>query len=229
MLGHHACFATSGSLGSVSQTTPPPCRTGLALGGGFTTSIARASVLKVLEGKNIPMNCAPGVSAGSVAAAGFSSGATRNPRLRSLPDRLRQIALYEIGGLGLISPVFALATGISPTNSLGLLAALALIVGTWNGLYSTVFDWAEAAMTGRSADHRPPLLRVAHAVMLEAGAVVATTPVIACWTNVSCEAALLEDVGLTLAYSAYAFVFGLVYDSLFPIDSERWMVEVING
>jgi len=43
------------------------------------------------------------------------------------------------------------------------------------------------------------------------------------------QAALLEDVGLTLAYSAYAFVFGLLYDSLFPIDSERWMVEVING
>ena len=31
------------------------------------------------------------------------------------------------------------------------------------------------------------------------------------------------------AYSACAFVFGLVYDSLFPIDSERWMVEIING
>ena len=43
------------------------------------------------------------------------------------------------------------------------------------------------------------------------------------------KAALLQDLGLTLAYSAYAFVFGLIYDSLFPIDSDRWIAEAING
>ena len=156
-------------------------------------------------------------------------GATRKPRLRSLPDRLRHIAAYEVGGLGVIAPVFALAAGIPPTSSLGLLASLALIVGAWNGVYSTAFDWAEGAVAGRSADNRPLLLRVAHAVLLEAGAAVATTPVISAWTNVTWKTALLEDVGLTLAYSAYAFVFGLVYDSVFPVDSKTWIVEAING
>jgi len=155
-------------------------------------------------------------------------GVTRKPRLRSLSDRLRQIILYEIGGLGLICPLFALAVGLSPIRSAGLLAILALIVAAWNGLYSTAFDWAEIATTGRSPDGRPPSLRVAHAVMLEAGAAVATTPVIAVWTHVSWKAALLDDVGLTIAYSVYEVVFGLLYDSLFPIDSERWIAEGID-
>ena len=35
--------------------------------------------------------------------------ARRKPRLRSLRDRLRQIAMYELGGLVVISPVFAVA------------------------------------------------------------------------------------------------------------------------
>ena len=90
----------------------------------------------------------------SFAASNSIEAATRTHRLRSLPDRLRQIVLYEIGGMGLISPIFAVAVDISPAKSLGLLAALALIVALWNALYSTAFDWAEAAVTGRSADSR---------------------------------------------------------------------------
>ena len=64
--------------------------------------------------------------------------------------------------------------------------------------------------------------------MLETGGVVATTPVIAAWTAVTWRLALLEDVGLTLAYSAYALCFGLIYDSLFPIDSKWTIVEATN-
>src|SRR3954454_1247698 len=101
----------------------------------------------------------------SFKASDSIEGSTQKPRLRSLPDRVRQIALYELSGLCLISPVFALFAGISPANSVGLLALLALIVAAWNGLYSTVFDWAEQAITGRGADERPILLRVLCALL----------------------------------------------------------------
>jgi uncharacterized membrane protein len=141
-------------------------------------------------------------------------------RLRSLPDRLRQVALYEIGGMCLISPLFAMITGASPGHTAGLLLMLSLAMAAWNALYSTAFDWAQQAITGRTADERPPLLRAGHAVMLEAGGVAATAPVIAAWGSVSWRVAVLEDFGLTLAYCAYALCFGLIYDSLFPIDSE---------
>ena len=39
-----------------------------------------------------------------------SKNATKS-RLRSLPDRVRQVALYEVGGVCLISPLLAIVTG----------------------------------------------------------------------------------------------------------------------
>lgn len=78
MINYHPSFADSGSTGLVSRKTPltSECRIGLALGGGFARGIAHAGVLKVLEERNIPIHCVAGVSAGSVAAAAFSSGAS---------------------------------------------------------------------------------------------------------------------------------------------------------
>ncbi len=78
MIDCQACSATSGSFGPASQKTNPnsPIRIGLALGGGFARGIAHAGVLKVLEERNIPIHCVAGVSAGSMAAAAFSSGAS---------------------------------------------------------------------------------------------------------------------------------------------------------
>ena len=46
------------------------------------------------------------------------------PKLRSFGDRLRQIALFEIGGLLLITPPFAWASGVPIAESIGLLAVL---------------------------------------------------------------------------------------------------------
>ena len=76
------------------------------------------------------------------------------PKLRSFGDRLRQIALFEIGGLLLITPPFAWASGVPIAESIGLLAVLALIASIWNGSYNTCFDWIEGRITGRTADRR---------------------------------------------------------------------------
>ena len=37
------------------------------------------------------------------------------------------------------------------------------------------------------------------------------------WTGLSWWAALVADLGLALVYTAYAFVFNLAYDKIFPI------------
>lgn len=100
------------------------------------------------------------------------------PKLRSLPDRLRQIAIFEIGGLLLVTPPFAWASGVPLTDSIGLLALLALIAAIWNGCYNTCFDWLEGRLTGRTADRRPLRLRVLHAVGFESGLLVMTLPIL---------------------------------------------------
>ena len=104
------------------------------------------------------------------------------PKLRSFGDRLRQIALFEIGGLLLVTPPFAWASGVPIAESIGLLAVLALIASIWNGSYNTCFDWVEGRVTGRTADRRPFRLRCAHALGFEMGLFCMTLPIIVWWT-----------------------------------------------
>ncbi|HUB83314.1 MAG TPA: patatin-like phospholipase family protein [Bryobacteraceae bacterium] len=67
--GHHTVL--------VPESVPPvPPKIGLALGGGFARGIAHVGVLEVLEQSGIPIHCITGVSAGSIAAAAYASGAT---------------------------------------------------------------------------------------------------------------------------------------------------------
>jgi uncharacterized membrane protein len=139
------------------------------------------------------------------------------PHLRSLFDRCRQVALFEIGGLVLITPPFTWASGVPMGESLGLLAVLALIAALWNGVYNTSFDWFEGRLTGRTADVRPVRLRIIHAVGFESGLFTLTWPVIVWWTGMGWIEAFVADLGLALAYTVYAFVFNLGYDKLFPI------------
>jgi len=139
------------------------------------------------------------------------------PIQRSLLDRLRQVALFEIGGLLLISPPFVWLSGVPAVDSIGLLLILALMAALWNGAYNTAFDWIEGRLTGRTADHRPWPMRIAHAAGFEGGLLLMTLPVIVLWTGMDWLTALVADIGLALAYTVYAFGFNLAYDRLFPI------------
>ncbi|HEY1338836.1 MAG TPA: patatin-like phospholipase family protein [Bryobacteraceae bacterium] len=57
------------------EPVPAP-KIGLALGGGFARGIAHAGLLAVFERSGIPIHCITGVSAGSIVAAAYASGAT---------------------------------------------------------------------------------------------------------------------------------------------------------
>lgn len=137
--------------------------------------------------------------------------------MRPLRDRLRQIVLFEVGGLLLITPPFAWASGVPLGDSIGMLALIALIAAIWNGSYNTVFDWIEGRRTGRSADRRPFGLRTLHALGFETGLLVMTLPVVMAWTGMDWLTALLADIALAAAYVLYAFLFNLAYDRIFPI------------
>lgn len=140
------------------------------------------------------------------------------PKLRSFGDRLRQIALFEIGGLLLITPPFAWASGVPIAESIGLLAVLALIASIWNGSYNTCFDWVEGRVTGRTADRRPFRLRCAHALGFEMGLFCMTLPIIVWWTAMGWVEAAIADVGLAVTYTVYALLFNMGYDRVFPIE-----------
>lgn len=141
------------------------------------------------------------------------------PKLRSFPDRLRQITLFELGGLLLITPPFAWISGVPITESLGLLAVLALVAAIWNACYNTSFDWLEGRLTGRTADRRPFRLRCLHALGFEGGLLTLTLPVIMWWAGLTLIEAFIADIGLIVAYTVYALLFNMAYDRAFPIQS----------
>jgi uncharacterized membrane protein len=139
------------------------------------------------------------------------------PQLRSFGDRLRQIGLFELGGLLLITPPFAWGSGLDFNDSLALLAVLALIAAVWNGVYNTSFDYLDGRISGRTADRRPFALRCLHALGFELGLFVITLPLVVFWTGMSWLEAAVADILLAIAYTVYALLFNLGYDRLFPI------------
>jgi NTE family protein len=82
---------------------PAPVRIGLALGGGFARGIAHAGVLRVLEEHGVPVHCIAGVSAGSIVAAAFASGATAEEIGRAgCAMRFADVARWSLGRMGFV-------------------------------------------------------------------------------------------------------------------------------
>jgi len=80
-----------------------PVRIGLALGGGFARGIAHAGVLKVLEQHHIPIHCITGISAGSIVAAAYASGASPEEIAHAgCSMRFGDVGRLSLGRLGLV-------------------------------------------------------------------------------------------------------------------------------
>lgn len=144
-------------------------------------------------------------------------GAGHAPRLRGAPERLVQTLGYEAGGLLLVTPLAAFALGRGGGESLALLALLSLVVMAWSALFNTLFDLAEWRLAGRAASERPPRWRAVHALAHEASAVLVTWPVVVLMTGLGWGPALAADLGLTLAYALWAYLYHLGYDAWRPV------------
>jgi len=78
-------------------------RIGLALGGGFARGIAHAGVLEVFERYSIPIHCITGVSAGSIVAAAYASGASPAEIARAgCAMRFGDVARWSISRMGFV-------------------------------------------------------------------------------------------------------------------------------
>src|SRR5947207_5321769 len=108
-------LAESGShignwLGAVRRWARPPTpktvparSIGLALGGGFARGIAHVGVLRVFEQYQIPIHYIAGVSAGSMVAAAYASGATPDEIGRiGAAMRFADVARWSISKMGLV-------------------------------------------------------------------------------------------------------------------------------
>lgn len=82
---------------------PKAPKIGLALGGGFARGIAHAAVLEVMERYKIPIHCITGVSAGSIVAAAYASGASPAEIARAgCAMRFGDVARWSISRMGFV-------------------------------------------------------------------------------------------------------------------------------
>jgi uncharacterized membrane protein len=136
--------------------------------------------------------------------------------LRSFPDRLRQLLLFEIIGLVLVAPLASWITG-NGISAVGILVfAISLIAMVWNGGFNYLFDRIELTRGGHLS-RRGWGMRVLHASLFELGLTLITLPLIVWMLKLSVIEALLLDVGFVVFYLVYALLFNRAYDALFPL------------
>lgn len=69
----------------------------------------------------------------------------------------------------------------------------------------------------RGSTRKGMAMRAIHAALFEMGLLAILMPLIAWWLAVSLLQAFVMDLGFSAFYMAYAFVFNLAYDRLFPL------------
>lgn len=136
--------------------------------------------------------------------------------MRTTKDRIRHTLLFE-GIAVVLSTVIATLILQNTVAEIGTLAiALSLVAMAWNYAYNLWFD--------RWQHHTPPnkrsfKMRVLHAAGFEGSLLTVSLPLVAWWLNMPLWHAFLSDVGFTLFFMLYAFVFNWMYDLVFPIKS----------
>ncbi len=135
--------------------------------------------------------------------------------MRTTSDRIRHALSFEIVGLALIIPLGTWLFGIhmSQMGAIGIGSATAATV--WNYIYNLGFDHAMQRWLGHTRKSLP--LRVAHAILFEAGLLVILLPPIAWYLGISVMQAFVMDLSIAVFYVVYAFLFNLAYDRIFPI------------
>jgi uncharacterized membrane protein len=140
--------------------------------------------------------------------------------LRSMRERIYQTLAYEVIGLAVITPIVAVVGGFSGHDSLVLLFFVSIACMVWSPVHNTVFDVIDWTASHRLASDRPQSLRIVHAASHELTSVLATTPVIMLIGNLGMMDALALDLALSVAYTAYAYLFHMAYDLLRPVVSD---------
>lgn len=137
--------------------------------------------------------------------------------MRTTRDRIRHAILFELIGLALIIPLGGVVFGL-PADTMGVIGVGSAMAATiWNYIYNLGFDHAMQRWVGHT--RKSMGLRVAHAVLFEAGLLLILMPPIAWYLGITLLQAFVMDIAIAAFYVAYAFVFNLAYDRLFPLQS----------
>ena len=136
--------------------------------------------------------------------------------MRTSFDRLRHTLLFELFGLALCTPLasWILDKGLVQIGALSI--TLSLIAMCVNYNYNLIFDMVLVRI-GRPVNKRPVGLRMFHAILFETCLIIISIPLVAWWLDMTLLVAFLTDIGFTLFFLIYAFIFNWTYDVVYPM------------
>ena len=135
--------------------------------------------------------------------------------MRSFPDRLRHTLIFEAIALFLV----AVPGGWLLERPMEIMGALSLMFSvlamSWNLAFNWMFDLWDRKHRGMA--RRGVGIRIVHAVLFEAGLVIAGLFLIAWWLDMTYRDAFLLNVSLSAFFLVYAFCYNWAYDMVFPV------------
>jgi uncharacterized membrane protein len=129
---------------------------------------------------------------------------------RSVQERVFHALCYEVIGILIFTPILAWWFGFDLLHTGILTAAISAIAMLWNMLFNAAFDrWATRLNWTRTVK-----IRVLHALLFEAGLVLAIVPLAAWWLEISLWQAFWLDIGFLLAFLPYTYIYNWMYDHI---------------
>ncbi len=133
-----------------------------------------------------------------------------HPRLR----RVIYATSFEAGGILLSTALLLMMAKTSAPSSLAFSVLASTVAMTWNLIFNALFETWEARQPVRG---RSLARRIAHALLFEAGLVLALLPLTAWWFAVPLLTALVYEAALIMAFLVYTYVFTWAFDRVFGL------------
>lgn len=136
--------------------------------------------------------------------------------MRTQADRIRHTIMFELVALVTVTPLAAwiLDKDMAKVGSMALF--LSLTAMGCNYFFNLAFDHMLKKL-GRPVHHRPPKVRIIHALLFEGSFLIITVPVVAWWLDMTLWKAFVTDLGFAIFFLIYAYAFNWAYDLIFPI------------
>jgi len=134
--------------------------------------------------------------------------------LQGIKRKVVYVCLYEAIAITICSISFFALSDKDLGHATALSIACSAIAVMWNLAFNAMFERWESLQTVRG---RSFARRAAHAIGFEGGLIVLLVPLIAWWLDVSLLQSLVMDIGLSIFFLVYTFVFGWVFDRIFGL------------
>ena len=128
--------------------------------------------------------------------------------VRTTTERVLHAVIFEVVANVLVFIILIIFASAAPSKSALLTVVSSMLAMGWNYLFNLIFDSVQLR-AGFKKDWR---MRCLHAVLFEAGLLLAFLPFAAWWLDITLLAALKLQCGLVLFFLVYAYLFNLIWD-----------------